>query len=141
MKPLLTRFWDKVLFTVDCWEWQASKNNSRYGTFGIGNQKTTMAHRFSYELFNGKIPDGLEINHLCKNTSCVNPGHLEVVTRQQNVLKSNAPSAMQAKQTECKYGHPLSDSNLAIYNKKRVCRKCHTRRSMKYHTLKGAELS
>ena len=120
---LLTRFFDKVLFTSDCWEWQGAKNQSGYGLFWTNN-KSTSAHRFSYELHN-TIPDNLQIDHLCRNHSCVNPEHLEVVTQKENVLRGIGVTAKNKRKTHCPQGHPYSGKNLKM-NKLgfRECRIC-----------------
>jgi len=80
----LKRFWDKVLFTIDCWEWIAGKDKDGYGIFKL-NYKVLKAYRYAYELYNGKIPEDLEIDHICENRKCVNPAHLKVVTHQENM--------------------------------------------------------
>src|SRR3990167_11482908 len=66
-----------------CWNWIGTKDSSGYGRFRFF-YKTILAHRFSYELFVGEIPTGLVIDHLCRNTSCVNPAHLEPVSIYEN---------------------------------------------------------
>lgn len=77
------RFWSKVEKSETCWNWQASKVHAGYGHLGIQG-KTIQAHRYSYELQNGPIPEGMEIDHICHNPACVNPKHLRVVTPKQN---------------------------------------------------------
>lgn len=73
------RFWDKVIVTPStCWEWDGCHDDDGYSMFIFpGGQR---AHRYAYELMRGPIPDGLSINHLCRNRGCVNPDHLEPVT-------------------------------------------------------------
>lgn len=85
--PAEPRFWDKVLFSDGCWEWDGSVNSrTGYGRFWTG-VKQDYAHRFSYELNVGDIPAGLVIDHLCKNHRCVRPRHLEVVSHRTNCLR------------------------------------------------------
>lgn len=128
MKTVLERF--NAKFVIDeysgCWNWQASTNNSGYGTFYNGAGESVGAHRWSYEYYIDKIPVGLTIDHSCKNTLCVNPQHMEVVTQKINTLRGMAPSAINARKTICPRGHDLYDKNL-IRNKNgsRACRKCH----------------
>lgn len=84
------RFWRYVERGPGCWEWKASKDRKGYGHFSArerGKGLTVVAHRISYELLVGPIPDGLTLDHLCQNTSCVNPAHLEPVTVQENLRR------------------------------------------------------
>src|SRR3954468_18429534 len=78
------RFWAKVEKTAECWNWTGYTLSSGYGRFrgrraGNDTASKVLAHRFSYELLIGPIPPGLVLDHLCRNTSCVNPAHLEPV--------------------------------------------------------------
>lgn len=102
----LERFWDKVLFTTDCWEWQNCKDGGGYGMFSV-NDKLIKVHRFSYEIHKGKIPNGMQIDHLCRVRHCVNPEHLEVVTQKENVLRGVGHTAINARKTHCLRGHLL----------------------------------
>lgn len=77
------RFWSKVAKGPGCWEWQAGKFDDGYGCFW-SNGCTNRAHRISYVLVNGVIPDGMFIDHICHNKGCVNPDHLRPVTTKQN---------------------------------------------------------
>lgn len=83
----IDRFLDKIELTDSCWEWKGHKDRNGYGMFYFSGVKVT-AHRFSYEIHNECIPRGMEIDHLCMNTSCVNPSHLEVVTHKENINRS-----------------------------------------------------
>lgn len=77
------RFWEKVDRTGECWVWTAYRDAKGYGHFNPYG-KTVRAHRFSYALVHGSIADDVQIDHICRNTSCVNPHHLRVVTTKQN---------------------------------------------------------
>lgn len=79
------RFWKKVDKTASCWNWTAAKNYLGYGSFSTGTSQSCQAHRYSYELAKGPIPEGLVIDHKCHNPSCVNPDHLRAVTQKQNM--------------------------------------------------------
>lgn len=109
MKSLDERFWDKVNKTESCWLWTASVDHNGYGRIRDGH-KMRGAHRVSWEIKNGPIPEKLEIDHLCKCCCCVNPDHLEAVTKLENVRRSdagyNTPLARRNRQkTHCPRGH------------------------------------
>src|SRR4051812_21072155 len=87
----LDRFWAKVQVGApgQCWEWTATRDRGGYGRFYLRGGLAA-AHRFSYQTFVGPIPEGLEIDHLCHNRGCVNPQHLDVVTRRENIKRSDS---------------------------------------------------
>lgn len=120
----LERFWEKVDRGSGCWIWMANTNREGYGMFWDGT-RIVRAHRFSYEHHRGAVPEGLELDHLCRNPACVNPDHLEAVSHHDNLLRGDAPAARQARQTHCKRGHPLADANLIVDKRgRRKCRIC-----------------
>lgn len=130
------RFFKKVKFTQFCWEWIAFKNPKGYGHFRF-NGRIIRAHQFSYVLFNGKIPEGLTIDHLCRNKGCVNPGHLEAVTNKINCLRGNSPPAINARKTHCPKGHELFGNNLTFnYLGRRVCGECNRKQKRAYYLRK-----
>lgn len=132
------RFWSKVEKTDDCWLWKGATTKGageyHYGSFHYQG-KTVRVHRFAYELLVGDIPEGLTIDHLCRETLCVNPEHLEAVTHRENVLRGIGPSAQHSKKTHCPYGHPYNGDNLAYSPKRsRVCKECRRRTALAaYH--------
>lgn len=73
---------------LGCWEWLASKNERGYGRVRDAERGEMKAHRAVYELLMGDIPEGMELDHLCRNPSCVNPDHLEPVTHRENMVRS-----------------------------------------------------
>ncbi len=121
------RFWSKVA-VVDasrCWWWLGSLSIGGYGKFRVGSQVKT-AHRLSYEQWYGPIPQGLQIDHLCRVRSCVNPAHLEAVTPRINILRGISPSAIAARATHCPQQHPYSEDNTYYFRggAERVCKIC-----------------
>lgn len=104
MKTLQERFWPKVDKSGECWNWTGVLGGGGYGYISVGGRtgRDLRAHRVSYEWAHGPIPDGLEIDHLCQNKRCVNPDHLEAVTKSENQLRWREGRAT------CNHGHPLS---------------------------------
>lgn len=107
-----------------CWIWSGTLNAYGYGVINV-NYKIKQCHRVSYELAKGEIPAGLTADHLCRVPTCVNPDHLEAVTRGINVLRGVAFSAINARKTHCNAGHPLTGDNLYVNGQPgRRCRAC-----------------
>lgn len=122
-EKLIQRFFGYVDFQ-DCWLWIGGKVQG-YGRFNVYGE-IYYAHRVSYELFNNPVakPE-LVIDHLCRNPSCVNPSHLELVTQTHNVLRGVGNGAKNKQKTECKRGHPFSETNTYIDGRgDRNCKKC-----------------
>lgn len=122
-----TRFWSRVIKTYpdECWLWTGATNNHGYGQIYVKGQ-LQYAHRFSYELQVRPIPDGLELDHLCRTPACVNYRHLEPVTHRTNVLRGVSPSAQHALKTHCPKGHSYDVRNTYINptSGSRSCREC-----------------
>lgn len=146
--PERERFWAKVMTGTaeDCWEWQGPRNPAGYGIFftypAPAVQVNRPAHRYAYEDTVGSIADGLVIDHLCRNPSCVNPAHLEPVTQQMNVLRGPTNLAtLNASKTHCPQGHAYDEVNTLIYKGSRVCRACNRIRQAAYQARKKARLA
>lgn len=117
-----------------CWQWQGSINDGGYGYFRKGPRGAVQrftAHRAIYELVVGPIPPGMDLDHLCRLRSCVNPEHLEPVTRQVNLLRGIGWAGLHAAQTHCRHGHEFTPEN-TIHRARlphgRECRMCDTLR-------------
>lgn len=123
---LLNRFYSHVKITPNCWIWKAYKNKDGYGQFEYNNTKIK-PHRFTYELLEGRIPVGLELDHLCRNAACVNPAHLDVVTHKENVRRGLS-GWVDAIKTHCPRGHEYNEENTRMYNNERYCRTCNRER-------------
>lgn len=114
-----------VNLETGCWEFKGSK---RWG-YGMMQHplkhKVVMAHRYFWEKEHGPVPDGLELDHLCRVRRCVNPSHLEPVTRRENIVRGVNQIARQVRQTHCKRGHLLEGWNiLTTKTTARRCREC-----------------
>ena len=134
------RFWQKVEKTETCWLWLGAKNSCGYGYFRPGNRKVPMtrAHTWAYEVLVGLVPNGLQLDHLCRVRSCVNPSHLEAVTGRENVLRSP-----HSHPTHCKHGHKFVEATTYVdsqgHRHCRICRVADTRRYFLKHPEKYHE--
>ena len=127
------RFWSKVLPEPNsgCWLWTAALDTKGYGQFGSSPVKR--AHRLSYEAIKGPIPAGLDLDHLCRVRCCVNPDHLEPVTRRENLMRGPTIAAHHATKMCCDNGHPLDGDNLVInkggWRRCKICRNASARKT------------
>lgn len=96
-------------FTIgdECWEWNGASGRG-YGLISDGSGRLRPAHRMMYELLVGPVPEGLDLDHLCRNRGCINPKHLEPVTHKVNINRGRKANA---EKTHCKNGHPFNDEN------------------------------
>lgn len=144
--PEWQRFIAKVRFSgplapdgTHCWQWTGAQNGKGYGSFrrarSVPRGRPRTAYGFAYELLVGSVPEGLELDHLCRNRLCVNPAHLEPVTHAENVRRATAAAV---RITHCKHGHPFDEANTGILpSGKRQCRAC-GREKQRRHRAKAS---
>jgi hypothetical protein len=125
MASLTERLFSRVanLGGQGCWPWIGDKFSGGYGRLTVDG-RGKLVHRVVYQKLVGPIPQGLTIDHLCRNRACVRPSHLEPVTGRVNSLRGTGPSAQNARKTHCHKGHPLSGDNVRVTTKQRRCREC-----------------
>lgn len=132
---LIDKFLDRVSSepNTGCWLWSGSVSKNGYGVLTIGSRsdatrRRVYAHRIAYLLYKGEIPKGLEPDHKCRVRSCVNPDHLEAVTRSVNTKRGLAPTllaAINGSKTHCKNGHAFTPDNTYLRpTGGRSCREC-----------------
>jgi hypothetical protein len=126
----LPRFMARVNKTDTCWLWTRGINSKGYGLFHF-RARDVLAHRFAYEALVGPVPDGLELDHLCRVRHCVNPQHLEPVTRRVNSQRGDhLTNHWERRKTHCNRGHEFTAENTAYRGERRwrQCRTCHRER-------------
>lgn len=127
-ESIVLRFADRVLIDTECWLWDGFIQRTGYGWFWMRG-RNVLAHRAAYELFVGPVPDGLQLDHLCRVRRCVNPSHLEPVTLQENTARGESLNAVNAAKSHCLRGHPFDERNTYAYQDprgraRRICREC-----------------
>lgn len=132
MKPI-DRLYAKIKYLDNgCWLWTGKTKSNGYGQFTI-DKKYIYVHRFSYEYHKAFIPEGLVIDHLCRNRACVNPDHLEPVTQRINLLRGETIPGIRALQTSCQNGHEFTPENTYVKpNGTRNCRTCKREAQARY---------
>jgi hypothetical protein len=133
----IARFWSKVAVSYpnDCWEWLGGRFETGYGQFNAGG-KALRAHRVAYEIVHGPVPEGLVLDHLCRNPLCCNPAHLEAVTNRENTLRGIGPTAANAQKTHCPRGHAYTPPNTIQHGGKRECRICNREKKRRARAAK-----
>jgi hypothetical protein len=158
-RQLLSRLFSKIHISetviynnIPCWEWTAFISRNGYAQYGLkieGKAYTFLTHRLMYTLFVESIPDGLIIDHLCRNTRCVNPIHLEATTSKVNTArgiwqKHRGPALVDF----CKHGHEMTGDNVQIgawkrnrlSQVRRYCRECRRLKQRRYVARKRERL-
>lgn len=138
--PAVKRFMNKVRVCDDtgCWLWTAGLHYKGYAKFRDDTGRKVFAHRWAYEWFRGRIPDGLQIDHLCRVRHCVNPYHMEPVTNAEN--QRRGLKNQNGGKTHCDHGHLLAGENLHITPKgHRRCLECNRQQCREYYHRKKKE--
>lgn len=132
-RPASERFHSKyeVDPTTGCWNWTAARGDHGYGTIGETvapmKSKTLLAHRLSFEMHKGPIPEGLVVDHMCNNRACVNPNHLQAITHWENINRSPSPEIQRRLANRCIRGHDLTDQAnvyIRLDTGRRQCKPC-----------------
>jgi hypothetical protein len=138
-RPVMERFFEMVEKTASCWNWTGTKDPDGYGRFTLPRtfarahpiyskrSRFISAYKFLFQETFGSVPDGMTLDHLCRNRSCVNPYHLEVVSIKDNLHRSPlAPASINRRKMVCVRGHSLAVGNLRrTKNGARACLTCH----------------
>lgn len=118
-RPAEERFFEKLVQDGECWTFNSRRT---YGTFRFAPALQGLAHRWAWEFWNGPIPAGLQVDHLCFNKGCVNPAHLDVVPPRTNVHRAPTHNATK---TSCLAGHAFTAANTYVNpDGHRACRTC-----------------
>jgi hypothetical protein len=128
------RFWSYVEKTTTCWNWTGATSKG-YGLLWMRGRRIR-AHRYAWQEKRGPIPDGLQIDHLCRNRRCVKPSHLRVVDQRTNILCGDAPTAQNARKTRCPKGHGYIVRKNGRMGLQRQCLTCRRERELRRYYAK-----
>jgi len=125
-----------------CWVWPGAKSGGGYGVAWYAGAQQSV-HRVVYALYCGPVPEGLDLDHLCRNRACANPAHLEAVTRAVNLQRGTGPEVTRVRHaavTACPQGHPYDEGNTIMkkHSGKRACRACENARRRRKYSEKTA---
>jgi HNH endonuclease len=126
--PLFDRLVARSDAVGECVEWSGYRDRQGYGRIRVDGE-SRLVHRVAWQLFVGGIPDGLTLDHLCRNHACWRPGHLEPVTLAENKARGESPAVLNARKTHCARGHEYTPENTIYLSRGgRVCRECNRQR-------------
>lgn len=122
------KLFSRFISIEECWAWTYRPANTGYAQISLksdGEWVVKSPHRMIYELLVGEIPEGKQLDHLCRNRLCVNPEHLEPVTQKENLLRGSGWAGVNSRKTECPSGHEYTEENTQL-NKEghRKCKTC-----------------
>lgn len=134
--PLEKRLFARLIIDPSgCVLWTGAVNRGGYGRITVDHVSRSV-HRVMYELLAGPIPDGLDLDHLCRTRNCANVAHLEPVTRRENVLRGTSIQAVNARKDRCDQGHLFNSANTYWYRGMRLCRPCNRDAVRRYKAAK-----
>jgi hypothetical protein len=126
---------------LGCWAWTGTKTAAGYGQMRVAGRREYV-HRISYQLHKGAIPDGLAIDHLCRNRACINPEHLEAVHPKTNAMRGRAPGILAYWANRCFKGHEFTPKNtITTPSGHRRCRTCENASQRKYRLARKQRLA
>lgn len=134
-------FWRNVTRGSGCWTWERYRDHDGYGRCNIGDRRGVLAHRVAYELAFGPLPPGVEVDHLCGNRGCVNPTHLEAVSKRENNVRRFGLTMADLPGDTCIHGHAFDDTNTYVQGGRRTCRTCNRLAVARYAARKKGRVT